>query len=92
MQDFISQIKITIQRIKDCEREIPESQIKAKIITGLTKIYSHFVDSFFLLSDDRRSSINQIVKLLINQEFVHKQRQSTRIANLILDSQREDKN
>jgi len=63
------------------------------MITGLIKIYSYFVDSFFLFSDDKRSSIDQIVKMLINQEFVHKQRQSIRTelirtANSVLISQR----
>jgi hypothetical protein len=72
MQDFILKITATAQRIKDCGGEIAESQVKAKMITGLTDEYSHFVDLFFLLSDDKRSLVDQIVKLLINQEFVLK--------------------
>jgi hypothetical protein len=88
MQDFISKITVTAQRIKDCGGEIAESQVKVKMITGLTDEYSHFVDSFFLLSDDKRSSVDQIAKLLINQEFVLKQRQSipARTANSVLNN------
>src|SRR5450755_1179102 len=88
MQDFISKITATAQRIKDCGGEIAESQVKAKMITGLTDEYSHFVDSFFLLSDDKRSSVDQIAKLLINQEFVLKQRQTkpAMTANSVLNN------
>jgi hypothetical protein len=86
MQDFLSKIKSTAQRLKDCGGEITDSQIKAKMITGLTSPYSNFVDSFFLLSDDKRSTIDQIAKLLINQEFVLKQRQSTKAGNSALNN------
>jgi len=52
----------------------------AKLISGLTSTYSNFVDSFFLLADDKRDDVDKVTKLLINQEFVHKQRKNEKAA------------
>jgi hypothetical protein len=68
MQDFVCKVKATAQRIKDCGGDLPDSQIMAKLISGLTSTFSNFVSSFFLLADDKRDDVDKVTKPLINQE------------------------
>jgi hypothetical protein len=68
MQDFVCKVKATAQRIKDCGGDLPDSQVMAKLISGLTSTFSNFVSSFFLLADDKRGDVDKATKLLINQE------------------------
>lgn len=78
MQDFVCKVKATAQRIKDCGGDLPDSQVMAKLISGLTSTFSNFVSSFFLLADDKRDDVDKATKLLINPITGQKGERTTR--------------